>query len=118
HPVTAITQVGSAVYAYDDNANLHTVIDGSGTTTYTYTDLNQLVSVAFPGGDTINFRYSPLGFLVGTTSTTGGITSQTNNLVDPAGFGNVVASYDGVGALIAHYNYGLGLVNQTGPAGA
>ena len=57
------------------------------------------------------FQYSPLGFLVG--ENVGG--TQTNYLVDPTGVGNVVASYNGSGSLIADYIYGLGLVSQTGP---
>jgi len=108
-----ITQVGPAIYTYDQNGNLHTVTDASGTTTYTYNDLNQLVSIAAPDGTTTAFQYSPLGFMVG-TSVNG---TQTNYLVNPTGLGNVVASYNGSGSLSAHYNYGLGLVSQTGPSG-
>ena len=88
-----ITQVGSTTYTYDANGNLQTMTDPSGTTTYTYNDLNQLVSIANPDGTTTTFQYSPLGFLVGTSTTTGTSTSQTNYLVDPTGLGNVVASY-------------------------
>ncbi len=101
-----ITQVGSTTYTYDANGNLHTVTDSSGTTTYTYNDLNQLVSITAPDGTVTTFQYSPLGFLVG-ENVDG---TQTNYLVDPTGLGNVVASYNGSGSLIAHYTYGLGLV--------
>ena len=112
-----ITQVGSATYTYDLNGNLHAVTDSDGTATYTYNDLNQLVSIAAPDGSTTKFQYSPLGFLMGTSTTTGTSTSQTNELVDPTGLGNVVASFNGSGSLIANYTYGLGLVSQTGPGG-
>ena len=112
-----ITQVGSTTYTYDANGNLRTVTDASGTTTYTYNDLNQLVSIANPDGSVQSFQYSPLGFMVGTGTTSGANTSQTNYLVDPTGLGNVVASYNGSGSLIANYVYGLGLVSQTGPSG-
>jgi RHS repeat-associated protein len=108
-----ITQIGSTIYAYDANGNLHTVTDSSGTTTYDYNDLNQLVSITAPDGTVTRFQYSPLGFLVG--EDVGG--TQTNDLVDPTGGGNVVASYNGSGSLIADYVYGLGLVSQTGPSG-
>jgi RHS repeat-associated protein len=109
-----ITQVGSTTYTYDANGNLATMTNSSGTTTYSYNDLNQLVSIAASDGTVTTFQYSPLGFLVG--ENVGG--TQTNYLVDPAGLGNVVASYNGSGSLIADYNYGLGLVSQTGPSGA
>jgi RHS repeat-associated protein len=112
-----ITQAGATTYTYDANGNLHTATDSSGTTTYTYNDLNQLLSIASPDGSATSFQYSPLGFLVGTSTTTGGTTSQTNYLVDPTGLGNVVGSYNGSGTLIAHYIHGLGLVSQTGSTG-
>ena len=91
--------------------------DASGTTTYTYNDLNQLVSItqsrrqrARPSSTARSASWSG-------TTTTGGDHSQTNYLVDPTGLGNVVASYNGSGSLIANYIYGLGLVSQTGPSG-
>jgi RHS repeat-associated protein len=109
-----ITQAGPAAYSYDANGNLHTVTDAGGTTSYDYNDLNQLVSIANPDGTVQSFQYSPLGFMVG--ESVGG--TQTNYLVDPTGVGNLMASYDGSGSIIAHYTYGLGLVSQTGPSGA
>ena len=112
-----VTQVGSTAYTYDANGNLNTITDSRGTTTYTYNDLNQLVSIADTDGATTTFQYSPLGYLVGTTTTSNGSSSQTNYLVDATGLENVVASYNGSGALIADYTYGLGLVSQTGPGG-
>ncbi|HQU43589.1 MAG TPA: hypothetical protein PK867_12310, partial [Pirellulales bacterium] len=112
-----ITQVGSATYSYDKNGNLHSVTNGGATTTYGYNDLNQLVSITAPDGTVTALEYSPLGFLVGSSTTpSGGSTTQTNYLVDPAGAGNIVASYNG-NSLIAHYTYGVGLVSQTGPSG-
>ena len=108
-----ITQVGSTTYTYNANGDLASSTTAGVTTTYTYNDLNQLLSISVQGGSTTTFQYSPLGFLVGTN--VGG--TQTNYLVDPNGLGNVVASYNGSGALIADFNYGLGLVRQTGPGG-
>ena len=108
-----ITEVGSATYTYDANGNLHTVTDAGGTTTYVYNDLNELLSITAPNGTTTTFQYSPLGFMTG-MAVNG---TQTNYLVDPTGLGTVVASYNGSGSLIAHYNYAMGLVSQTGPGG-
>ena len=112
--VNEITQVGSAAYTYDANGNLQTVSDSGGTTTYSYNDSNQLVSITAPDGTITNFQFSPLGFLIG--ETVGGV--QTSFLVDPSGIGNAVSSYNGAGTLLAHFNFGLGLVSQTSPAGA
>ncbi|HQU45489.1 MAG TPA: RHS repeat-associated core domain-containing protein, partial [Pirellulales bacterium] len=113
-----ITHVGAATYAYDKNGNLQSVSDSSGTTTYDYNDLNQLLSITAPDGTVTNFQYSPLGFMVGTSTTpAGGSASQTNYLVDPTGLGNVVGAYTGSGSLIADYTYGLGLVSQVSPGG-
>jgi RHS repeat-associated protein/uncharacterized repeat protein (TIGR01451 family) len=112
-----ITQVGSATYSYDANGNLHTVTDASGTSVYTYNDLNELVSITNPDGSVQSFQYSPLGFMVGVSTTSAGTSSATNYLVDPTGIGNVVAAYNGTGSLIANYAYGLGLVSQSGPRG-
>ena len=108
-----ITQVGATTYAYDANGNLHTVTDASGTTTYTYNDLNELASIVNPDSTTTTFQYSPFGFLIGTNING----TQTSDLVDPTGLTNVVSTYNGAGSLIAHYNFGLGLVSQTGPSG-
>jgi RHS repeat-associated protein len=112
-----ITRVGSTSYFYDANGNLHAISDASGTTTYNFNDWNQLISIAAPDGTTARFQYSPLGFMVGTTMSNGSTTNQTNYLVDPTGLGNVVGAFTGNGSLIAHYTFGLGLVNQTGPGG-
>ncbi len=108
-----VTQVGSATYSYDANGNLHTVTDATGTTTYVYNDLNQLLSITASNGTVTTFQYSPLGFMTGMTVNG----TKTNYLVDPTGLGNVAASYNGSGALVAHYNIGLGLASQTGPSG-
>ena len=85
----------------------------SGTTTYTYNDLNQLVSITARRHQ----RPSSTARWVSWSARTTATARQTNYLVDPTGLGNVVAGYDGSGSLIAGYNYGLGLVSQTGPSG-
>jgi RHS repeat-associated protein len=112
-----ITQVGSATYNYDANGNPHAVVDSSGTTTYNYNDLSQLLSITAPDGTTTSLQYNPLGFLVGTTTSNGSTTNETNYLVDPTGLGNVVGAFTSSASVIAHYLFGLGLVSQTGPGG-
>ena len=63
---------------------------------------------------TTQYTYNALGQRV--ASTADGQTTQY--LIDPAGLGNVVSTYNGAGSLVAHFNYGLSLVSQTTAAGA
>lgn len=44
-------------YTHDANGNRASMIDGTGTTTYTYDESNRLVSVTSPGPTTIGYRY-------------------------------------------------------------
>jgi len=44
-------------YGYDANGNRSTMGDGSGPTTYSYDELDRLVSVSSPGPQTIGYRY-------------------------------------------------------------
>ena len=72
------------------------------------------MSITAPDGTVDDLPVQPARLHGRATNVNG---TQTNYLVDPTGLGNVVASYNGSGSLIAHYNYGLGLVSQTGPSG-
>ena len=38
---------------------------------------------------------------------------RTEYLIDPFGYGDVLAEYDSSGNLVARYNHGIGLVNRT-----
>jgi RHS repeat-associated protein len=108
------TSVGGVAYTYDKNGNLLS----EGTNTYTYNSLNELTSVTNASGTT-TYTYNTLGQRV--ASVTGGQTTQY--LIDPAGLGNVVATYSGSGIvtaanLIADYTYGLGLTSQVTASGS
>ncbi|HMC68650.1 MAG TPA: hypothetical protein VKJ07_05800, partial [Mycobacteriales bacterium] len=67
--LTTITYQGGATvgYGYDDNGNVLTRTDASGTTTYNYNRLNQLASEVKPGGATISYIYKPNGDLASIT---------------------------------------------------
>ena len=80
--------------------------------TFTYNDLNQLTSEV-TSGQTSTYQYDPLGDLVATVDN--GQTMQY--LIDPTGLGNVVGEYDGIGNLIAHYTWGIGLSSRVDAAG-
>src|SRR5262249_22042700 len=105
------TLVGTTTYAYDANGNLIRTTDGGVTTNYSYDVQNQLVGISVPG-DTWTYQYDAFGSQVAATHH--GQTTQY--LIDPVGLGNVVGQFDGVGNLLAHYTYGLGLVSHVDAA--
>ena len=103
----------TTTYRYDAEGNLIAQTSSGGTTDYTYNALNQLTAVNGPGiSETAS--YDALGNLV--SQTVNGTT--TSFQIDPTGQGNVLASFDGNGSLIAHFTYGLGLVSQVSGGGA
>jgi RHS repeat-associated protein len=101
--INEYTNVGGVTYSYDPNGNLLS----DGINTYTYDSLNNLTSIVSLTGTT-SFTYNALGQRV---SLTGG-NATTQYLIDPVGLGNVVGTFDASGGLIAHYDYGLGLISQ------
>ena len=106
------TQAGDATYAYDADGNLVQVSSTEGTTTYTYDVENRLVGVTC-GADTWQYVYDALGRRVETI--VNGV--ATRHIIDPVGLGNRTGDYDGSGNLIAHYDYGLGLLSETDASG-
>jgi RHS repeat-associated protein len=96
-------------YQYDADGN---VISGNGRT-YTYNDENKLLTMV-SATDNWSFQYDGLGNRV--ASVHNGKT--TRYLIDSGGFGNLAAEFDGTGAVIAHYTYGLDLVSSVQPSGA
>jgi RHS repeat-associated protein len=98
------TSIGGTAQQYDADGNL--IFDG--TNTYTYNQLDELTSVTNSQGTT-QYTYNALDQRVAQSA--GGQTTQY--LIDPMGLGNVVSTYDGVGTLLTHFNYGLALVSQT-----
>jgi RHS repeat-associated protein len=91
-------------YTYDNNGNTATKVDASGTTTYTWNNLNQLTSVALPGtGGTVTFKYDPFGRRIQKVSPMSG---STNYLYDGA---NSVQDVNASGNTVARYAQGLGI---------
>ncbi|HEY1525710.1 MAG TPA: RHS repeat-associated core domain-containing protein [Candidatus Angelobacter sp.] len=52
---------GPASYTYDDNGNVLTKTDSTGTTSYTWDFENRLASVRLPSGSATIFKYDPFG---------------------------------------------------------
>ena len=100
---------GQTTYTFDVDGNLVQETSPSGTTTYSYDDENRLIAV-HKGSDTWTYTYDALGNRVATDEN--GTTTQY--VIDPIGLGNVVGEYTAGGSLVAHYDYGFGLLSGTG----
>jgi RHS repeat-associated protein len=107
------TCVGNVSYFYDANGNLISKTDDGQTTTYQYNFENRITKVISPEG-TWEYTYDALGNRVGMIHND----IEHRYLVDPMGFGDVVAEYDGNGSLIARYVHGLGLISQIDASGS
>jgi RHS repeat-associated protein len=70
-PFNKLTSTATATYIYDNNGNLTSKTDGSGTTTFTFNEENQLTQVALPSGLTVNYKYDGLGRRIQRTTTAG-----------------------------------------------
>ncbi len=101
------TNVGNVSYSYDANGNMISKTENGSTTTYLYNLENRLIKVTSPEG-TWEYRYDVLGNRVSVVHNG----TERRYLVEPVGFGNVVAEYDGNRSLIARYVHGLGLISK------
>src|SRR6266542_2729874 len=61
----------SAGYIYNNNGNLVSKTDASGTTTFVYDAENRLTQVALPNGLTVNYKYDALGRRIQRTTSSG-----------------------------------------------
>jgi YD repeat-containing protein len=102
------TAAGTTTFGYDAKGNITTKQSGSKTWNYTYNDRQQLVRVTDSDLNLTTYEYDLFGNR--SASTYNG--TRTEYLVDPSGWGNVLAEYDGSGNLKAKYTHGIGLVNQ------
>src|SRR5258708_31749860 len=81
-----LTSTPSTSYTYDNNGNMLTKTDSTGTTSYTWDFENRLTSVTLPGaGGTVGFKYDPFGRRIQKAFTTGAnppTPTTTNYLYD------------------------------------
>jgi RHS repeat-associated protein len=101
------TGVGNDIYTYDKDGNLATKTANGQSSTYTYDVENRLTKVINPIS-TWEYQYDALGNRVATTLNG----QRTEYLIDPTGLGNIVGEYDNSNALVASYNYGVGLASR------
>jgi RHS repeat-associated protein len=100
---------GDASLGYDADGNLTNRTDSSGTTSFQYDSENRLIAVVTPTNGTWQYTYDAFGNRI--SSTHAGQTVSFLN--DPIKRVDRVAEYKGDGTLIAHYDYGFGLVCRT-----
>jgi RHS repeat-associated protein len=89
-------------YTYDNNGNLVSKTDGSGTTRYAWDFENRLASVTLPSGNAISFKYDPLGGRIYKSSPAG----TTIYVHDGQ---NIIEELNGTGGVQERYTYGPGI---------
>src|SRR5207253_5462043 len=95
-----LTSYPGVTYTYDNNGNMKTKVDSTGTTTYNWDFENRLTSVVLPGtGGTVSFKYDPFGRRIQKSSAS----ATTNYLYDGP---NVIEELDGAGNVLARYTHG------------
>jgi RHS repeat-associated protein len=70
-PFNKLTSTAVTSYSYDNNGNLISKSDASGTTTYTFNEENQLTQVSLPNSLTVNYKYDGLGRRIQRTTSAG-----------------------------------------------
>ena len=60
-PFNKLTSSSTAGYSYDNNGNLVSRTDASGTTTFAYDEENHLTQVTLPIGLNVSYKYDGLG---------------------------------------------------------
>lgn len=70
-PFNKLTSTANANYVYDNNGNLMSKTDASGTTTYMFNEENQLTQVSLPSGLSVNYKYDGLGRRIQRTTSAG-----------------------------------------------
>jgi RHS repeat-associated protein len=102
------TAAGTTTFSYDAKGNITTKQSGSKTWNYTYNDRQQLVRVTDSDLNLTTYEYD----FFGNRSASAYNGTRTEYLVDPSGWGDVLAEYDGIGNLKTKYTHGIGLVSQ------
>lgn len=103
------TRVGSKTFEYDADGNLTRIADGATISSLAYDEQNRLISVVNAGGSW-EFAYDALGNRRLITDASGTI----ELVVDPIGFGDVVAEYARASGQIRNrFDHGFGLLRRS-----
>ena len=99
---------GTTTYSYDLDGNLISKTKGGNSWTYSYDNNNRLVEVVDSDNKLTEYEYDAFGNRTATVYNG----ERTEYLIDPFGYGDVIAEYDGDGNLVAKYEHGIGLVSR------
>jgi RHS repeat-associated protein len=102
NPSNQLTNQPGVTYTYDNNGNLTSKTDGTGTTTYNWDFENRMTRVTLSGGPQVNFKYDPTGRRIQKASPSGTL----NYIYDGA---NILEEVDAAGTLVTRYTQGLGM---------
>jgi len=95
--VNRLTSTASATYSYNNNGNMLSRTDGSGTRNFTWDSQNRLTQVSLPGGLTVNYKYDALGRRIQRTTSAGAderfVYDGQDVLLDLNSSGAVTTSY-------------------------
>ena len=97
-----LTGFNGTAYTHDENGNIITKTDATGTTAYTYDSENKLTRIDFPGGGFVEYVYDGLGRRI-EKNVGGTITRFVYDLED------VLFEYDGSNNITARYTHGPGI---------
>ncbi|HEU4714499.1 MAG TPA: RHS repeat-associated core domain-containing protein [Pyrinomonadaceae bacterium] len=70
-PFNKLTSTAAATYTYDNNGNMLSKTDGSGTRNFAWDSDNRLKQVTLPGGLTVNYKYDAIGRRIQRTTSAG-----------------------------------------------
>ena len=113
HPLTAeTTRSGTAIlsqaWTYDPDGNIATLTDDTGIATFTYDNLDRLLTASYPAGQNYTYTYDAVGNTLSaktptrTTTYTYGPTDRITS--KPAG--GTAPTYDGNGNMLTDGSYG------------
>ena len=96
-PINKLTSTANATYSYDNNGNLLSKTDSSGTTTFAWNEESQPTQAALPNGLTANYKYDGLGRRIQRTTTAGAseryVYDGSNVLIDLNADWSVATTY-------------------------
>jgi RHS repeat-associated protein len=111
-PFNKLTNTNSATYSYDNNGNLISKTDGTGTTQFWWDFENRLTQVTLANGNVVSYKYDALGRRI----------ERNANLVSPQPLNttqrfvydgaDVIRDLDGNGVTTADYLNGPGIDNK------